>query len=156
MKTTMSRNITSAKITGSSVLLSVLLAGGLAFSAHAASAHGARGGGGERFVERMAERLDLDDEQLASVRAVVDEHRAEQRALRDQLREGRALIRELSADDAYDEEELRALAETHGDAQAELIVLKAKMRSEISAVLTDEQRAQLAEMGERRGRGHRR
>ena len=155
MKTTMSRNITSAKITGSGVLLSVLLAGGLAFSAHAASAHGARGGG-ERFVERMAERLDLDDEQLASVRAVVDEHRAEQRALRDQLREGRALIRELSADDAYDEEELRALAETHGDAQAELIVLKAKMRSEISAVLTDEQRAQLAEMGERRGRGHRR
>ena len=135
-------------------LLCVLAAGGLVVSA--ASAHGRMGG--DRQLERMAERLDLDDAQLESVRAIVDAHRAEQRALRDQLREGREQIRRLGAEGDFNEEEVEALAEVQGDIMAELIVLKASMHSRIAAVLTDEQREAFAEMGERgrRGRGHRR
>lgn len=143
------------------IALCVLATGGLVLSAYAASAHGGPGGrgvGGDRQIERMAERLDLDDAQLASVRAIVDSYRDEQRALRDQLRGGRAQIRGLGASGEYDEEAVRALAEVQGDGMAELIVLKAQMFSEIAAVLTDEQREALAEMGERggRGRGYRR
>ena len=141
--------------------LCVLATGGLVLCAYAASAHGGsgRGGmGGERQIERMAERLDLDDAQLASVRAIVDSYRAEQRALRDQLRDGRAQIRGLGATGEYNEEEVRALADAQGDSMADLIVLKTQMFSEIAAVLSDEQREALAEMRERggRGRGHRR
>ena len=92
------------------------------------------------------------------MRAIVDAHRAEQRALRDQLREGREQIRRLGAEGDFNEEEVEALAEVQGDIMAELIVLKASMHSRIAAVLTDEHREAYAEMGERgrRGRGHRR
>ncbi len=143
------------KIGTTTMLLCAVAAGGLVVAAHAASAHGTMGG--DRRIERMADRLDLDGTQLESVRAIVDAHRAEQRALRDQLREGRAQIRALSTE-GDETGELEALAEAQGDRMAELIVLKARMRSEIAAVLTDEQREAFAEMGERgrHGRGHRR
>ncbi len=109
--------------------------------------HGHRGEGG---IEHMAERLNLTAEQRGAIREIVDRKRPQMRELRDKMRANRERLQALGQGGALDETELRRLADAQGQLMAEMIVLRAKTRSEISAVLSEEQRRQLEQMRERR------
>ncbi|MCW8827900.1 MAG: Spy/CpxP family protein refolding chaperone, partial [Gammaproteobacteria bacterium] len=48
-------------------------------------------------------------------------------------------------------DELRALADKQGDRMADMIVARAELRDRIHAVLTEEQRAELKQLEQKRG-----
>ena len=124
----------------------------------AASARGGDGAGplfkGEMKQAKLAHRLGLDESQRARSQAIIDEARAEVRALAETLVETQAKLRAMKTAEAFDEDAVRALARQRADATVELTVLKARVRSELSAVLTADQREALSRMKHERRRGH--
>lgn len=111
-----------------------------------------KGPGGKGFnVERMSNRLNLTQEQRTQVQAIVDGNSEQMTDLRAKMQQNRETIRGLTQQTPFDEEEVRRLADEQGDLKADMIVLRAQQRSQISAVLTDEQREQMKNMrGKRR------
>jgi protein CpxP len=84
--------------------------------------------------------LNLTDEQRAQVRTVLQGHRDDVRAL---VQKGRAARRQLfdaASGSPVDENAVRAASTAVADAAADAAILRAKVRSEIFALLTPEQR----------------
>lgn len=100
----------------------------------------------EMMIERMAEHLDLDDVQRDSLDNIMSAAKPELEALREQLRANHEALRDLDASDP----EVQNIAISNGELATEGTLLLTRIRSEIDAVLTDEQRARLAEARERR------
>ena len=109
-------------------------------------------------LERLAYRLNMTEEQRAEAKAILDDSRQQMVELRDRMRANRDQIRDLTLQPDFDEAAVRSVADEQGDLKAEMIVLRARQRSEMKAVLTEEQRARLNEMRKekrQRGRGNR-
>lgn len=102
-------------------------------------------------LERMAKKLDLSAEQQEQIRAMLADHRSRTAPLRQELRESRRQMRNFVKVDVFDESAVRALALEQVDARTELIVERARMRQQIYAVLSPEQR----NLAERRWKEHR-
>ncbi len=106
--------------------------------------------------------LDLTEEQKAKVREIVDQSRSSVDPLKQQMRDGRAKLAELSQSGSFDQAQVEALASEQGKSMAGLIVEKQKTRAAIFSLLTDEQKVKAAEVhkakaerrGKRRGHGH--
>lgn len=108
-------------------------------------------------LERLAHRLNMTDEQRAEIEAIRSGSQKQMVELREKIRANRDQIRELIRQPDFDEAAIRSVADEQGDFKADMIVLRARQRSGMRAVLTDEQRDQLDEMPKRkhfRGRGH--
>jgi Spy/CpxP family protein refolding chaperone len=93
------------------------------------------------MAERMADYLDLDDTQRDAVQNIMRAAQPEMDALREQLRENREALESLAADDP----EVQNIAISNGELATEGTLLFVRVRGEIDAVLTDEQRVKLAE-----------
>ena len=108
--------------------------------------------GGRAFnVDRMAERLNLTDDQRAQIEAIMEESRQQMSNQRDKMQENREQLRALMQQSPLNEAQVRKVADAQGDLKADMIVLRAQKRAKINTVLTDDQRAQLEEMrGKRR------
>ena len=90
----------------------------------------------------MARDLNLTDDQKAQIKKITDSFRDNEKAWHDQLR----TLHQSEPDPmsgAFDEAAVRAAAEARSKIQIELEVSHAKMMSQIAAVLTAEQKAQL-------------
>lgn len=101
-------------------------------------------------LERLADRLDMTEEQRAEIKVILDDAREQMVELREQIRENRVELRELTGQAEFDEVAVRSLADKQGDLKAEAIVLRARQRHDMKAVLTDEQLVQLDEMRNRK------
>ncbi|MFN2577017.1 MAG: Spy/CpxP family protein refolding chaperone [Pyrinomonadaceae bacterium] len=102
---------------------------------------GPRGGFGP--FGPFGRELNLTDEQKAQIKKINDSFRDSDKALFDQLRTlHESEPRPMTG--AFDEAAVRAAAEARAKIQIELEVSHAKMMSQIFAVLTAEQRAQMA------------
>ena len=91
----------------------------------------------------LARDLNLTDAQKTQIKAITDSFRESDKALHDQLR----TLHQSEPDPmtgAFDEAAVRAAAEARAKIQIELEVSHAKMMSQIAAILTAEQKAQLA------------
>jgi periplasmic protein CpxP/Spy len=116
---------------------------------------GRRGGGGHRGGFGHAFRsLDLTEAQQSQLRQIMERNRQSTASLREQLKANRGAGRDMLSTGAFDEQAVRSAAQTRAAAQVELEVARARMLSEMYAVLTPEQKAQLAE--KRRQREQRR
>lgn len=113
-------------------------------------AHSKHYGGRGPNLERLADRLDMTGQQRAEVKAILDDSRQQMVKLREQIRENRVQLRDLAGKADFDEAAVRSIADKQGDLKAETIVLRARQRHEMKAVLTDEQRVQLDEMWKRK------
>jgi len=111
---------------------------------------GAKHSSEHRFIERMTKKLNLSQEQNTAVLAIVEQSRPQMQQFRDKMRDNRQQLQKLMEQDTLDETAVRQLAEQQGSYKAELIVLRSKMRSEISKQLNETQREQLKQMRERR------
>ena len=101
----------------------------------------------ERMLPRLAEKLELTDEQLAEIQTILDEARPGIEAYAEQLRAGREAYREAQTDPTvFDEGAFRAHATGQSQIQIDLMVLTQSTRAKALSVLTDEQLAQLEEM----------
>lgn len=101
---------------------------------------------GNRVVERLSRKLDLNQEQNSAVKDIVEQTRPQMQQLRDKLRENHKQLQSMSEQDVLDVSALQQLAEQQGRYKAEMIVLRTKMRSEIYQQLNDSQRQQFKDM----------
>jgi Spy/CpxP family protein refolding chaperone len=138
------------KRTSRLVLAAAILATGLTSSAAWSFS---RHGGGHRF-ERAIERLDLDADTQARVDALFDAARPAQRELARSLREQGEELRELMKDPAATEEAVVAKVDAISKLSAEMRKQEIRTAFQVRALLTPEQRQQLAEKMDKRG-GHR-
>ncbi|HEV2914859.1 MAG TPA: Spy/CpxP family protein refolding chaperone [Pyrinomonadaceae bacterium] len=103
---------------------------------------GMRAGG---FGARFAERLNLTDAQKEQLKQIAARYRESTKALRQQARAARhGGDAGLINGGAFDEAAVRAAAQARAGARVELEVARARMMSEMYAVLTPEQKSQLA------------
>lgn len=101
----------------------------------------------ERMLPRLAEELELSEEQLTEIQAIVDEARPKIEEYAQALRDGREVYRATNEDPTYfDEESFRAHASVQHQIQTELGVVAGQTKADALKVLTPEQLAQLEEM----------
>jgi Spy/CpxP family protein refolding chaperone len=102
-------------------------------------------------VDRMSRKLNLSDEQTAQVQNIVEESRQQFSDLRAKMQQNRENLRELVREIPFEKAKVRPFADAQGALKADMIVMRAQQRSEINAILTDEQREQMQNMrGKRR------
>lgn len=111
----------------------------------------------ERMLPRLAEELELSEEQLSEIQAIVEEARPKIEAYAQQLREGREVYRAANQDPTvFNEGAYRAHAAAQHNIQTELGVVAGKAKADALKVLTPEQLEQLEEMRGRFGKNVRR
>lgn len=91
---------------------------------------------------RMAQELGLSDSQKKQVKELLKAEQEKSAPLRQQIEENREQLRKASLTAPFNEAAVRALAAKHAQLKTELIVSRARVGSEISALLTPEQRTQ--------------
>ena len=115
---------------------------------------GPRGGGPLGPLERD---LNLTDAQKAQVKQITDSFEESTKALREQLFKSGGGPFEGLTEGAFDEAAVRAAAQARASVHVELEVARARMMSQVYALLTAEQKAALAErrqqFEQRGGRG---
>ena len=99
-------------------------------------------------------RLDLSEEQRISIKAVMQEMKAEIRPIMGEMKAGQLQLKSLIKSDVYDETAVAELARIEGDLSAQRIVISSRAMSEVFGYLTDEQREELDLMAEQRKQRH--
>ncbi|MGB1879910.1 MAG: Spy/CpxP family protein refolding chaperone [Gammaproteobacteria bacterium] len=109
------------------------------------------GPGGELFfMERMAERLELSDEQRVQVQQLFDKQREESRPfVRTMVKQRNAMLK-LMEGDVFDESAARKLVSKQSAAMTELAVIRVRGRFEMQKLLTPEQREKMQHQLKRR------
>ena len=101
------------------------------------------------LLEHMADHLDLTDEQRTSVKTILEAAKPEIEAVREQARANHEALQALDpADPAYDAE-LNNIALSNGELATTGTLLAVRVRSEVHAILTEEQIAKLERGKER-------
>jgi Spy/CpxP family protein refolding chaperone len=115
------------------------------------------GGDPERLVKHLTRKLDLDQTQQQHIENIVSAAKPEIDALRDRAEANRNAMDELDINDSNRDAQLNVLATEKGAIATEQALLHGRLKSEINAVLTPEQRQELAaSAGKMRDRFHKR
>ena len=109
----------------------------------------ARGSQGDQ-LRRALSRLDLSEDQKASIKALFESNKDSMQAERETLRAARQALRAQMQSESFDEAAIRNLAGQAGAAEVEMAVARASLHNQVRQLLTDEQRGQLKEMQARR------
>ena len=107
---------------------------------------GRRGPGGPMGAFGLLRGLDLTEEQRAQVRQIMQGHRDEFRAVEQRLQAAHRAQQDAVEATPFDENAVRARAADVAAIQADAVVLRAKVHSDVFAVLTPEQQAKAAEL----------
>jgi protein CpxP len=94
--------------------------------------------------------LDLTDDQKAQLKSIADSHRDEFRAAGEKVQAAREGMRPLIESDSINESAIRAKSAEIASAEADVMILNAKVRQESMQVLTSEQQAKLKELRDSR------
>ena len=105
------------------------------------------------FSEKMADRLDLDETQRQAVQNIQLAAAPEITALRERMQANRENMKALEPNDPNRSALLNDIAIEKGQLTTEATLLFDRVRNEVGAVLTDEQRAMVEE--HRSGKGKR-
>jgi Spy/CpxP family protein refolding chaperone len=109
--------------------------------------------GPEGFLEKHADRLGLDEEAQAAIRAVVDESHERAAELREEHRAARKGLRDLLSQGLPDEEVVMQQAELLGAIETEITKHRLGTLLRIHALLTPEQREEMMAMHRKRHGG---
>jgi len=102
------------------------------------------------MVMRAVMRLDLSDEQVDSITAIMKSLKADDRELMKDMRANHEQLKELIKADTFDETAVAEIAGNEGTLTTERLILASRAMSQVFAQLTDEQRAELEAMAEQR------
>jgi Spy/CpxP family protein refolding chaperone len=105
-----------------------------------------------RFSEKMADRLELDDTQRQAVENIKLAAEPEVTALRERMHANREAMKALDPNDLNRSALLNDIAVEKGQLVTESTLLFERVRGELSAVLTEEQRAKIEEHRGRKGK----
>jgi len=129
---------------GAAVLL--VVAGALAQGMHHGGPMGEFGFGGGHMLGFFTRQLDLTSAQQDQIKAIWTKEKATVQPLMQQLKQSHVEMNKLETSDAFDEAKVRALASQQSQAITELIVQKARIKSEMVQVLTADQKTKLAQL----------
>ena len=104
---------------------------------------GHRGGFGN-MLGMMGDYLDLTDAQRTQMKAIMTKEKPTIQPLMQQLRQGKQQMRELEQAGTFDETTVRHAATLQAQAMTELMVQRARIKSEMVQVLTADQKTKLA------------
>lgn len=124
----------------------VLVIGGV-FAIAQRAAHkglGGHGGRGEQGAMLILGRLDLTSDQQAKVKEIFDTNKGTVGPLREQLKANHDKLAAL--DGSFDEGQVNAIAKQQGELISQMIVARQKVRSQIFAILTDDQKAKAEQL----------
>ena len=106
------------------------------------------GGFGGRGFARMAEKLNLSEEQKTQVKTILEDSKTRVKPLMESLGENRKQAENLGKDGAFNEEQVNQIATNQAETMKQLFIEKEKTKAQIFALLTPEQRTQAAQMKE--------
>jgi Spy/CpxP family protein refolding chaperone len=109
--------------------------------------------GPEQMVRMMSRRLDLEDTQTEQIKNIMEGAKPEFDTLRAKGMANREATKNLDVDDPDYGAKMQNLSIASGELATSLAELRGRVRAEIHAILTPEQREQLASAPER-GRNH--
>jgi Spy/CpxP family protein refolding chaperone len=146
------------KMTGVATLMAaLLLTAVVGFSQHGGpppqgpppgGRHGGPGEGGrggrDGLLGHLSRELNLTDEQKAQIKKIQDSFEESTKALREQMRTLHESQPDPLANNTFDEAAVRTAAQARANVQVEMEVAHARMMSQVLAILTAEQKAQLA------------
>lgn len=136
-------------------MLATLALAATAYAGHGGGQHGQPGApfpglaGPGLKLERMAIHLELDETQQQSIENILEAARPEFQALRADFRTNREALEALDPADANYSAAINDIAAENGRLATEGTLLMSRVRSEVHAVLTEEQRAKLQESKQR-------
>jgi periplasmic protein CpxP/Spy len=133
------------------VVLSVALTTA-AFSQTVVKTHQGMGhrGGISHMLGFYADYLDLTDAQRAQMKDIIAKEKPTIQSLMQQLRQGHQQMSQLEQAATFDEAKVRAAASQQTQAMTELMVQKARIKSELIALLTPEQKDKMAKFEAKR------
>jgi len=105
-------------------------------------------GFGGRGFERIAQKLNLTDEQKTQVKTILEDSKTRVKPLMETMRENHSLAEKLGTDGSFDEEQVNRIADSQSETMKQLFIEKEKTKAQIFAVLTPEQRAEAAKIKE--------
>lgn len=105
---------------------------------------GHRGHGGPGGIGMALRGLDLNEEQKAKVKEIMDASRSIVEPIMKQLHDNHEKLEELGTAGKFDQAAVEAIAAEQGSLTAKLIVEQERTRSQVFAILTDEQKAKAA------------
>jgi Spy/CpxP family protein refolding chaperone len=123
-------------------ILAMLLIAAIGF------AQAAKRGGHERgmFGQRMAQQLGLTDAQQQQIKSILQAEKPKMQPLMQELKQERQQMNSLTDSGNFDEAAVRAAASKQAQTETDLAVERARVKSQIFAVLTPDQRTKAQEM----------
>lgn len=109
-----------------------------------AEQHGGKDSKHDRHMARMAEKLELTEVQRNEWTALHEAHHPRMKEFKQQMQAQRKALREAS-EGGFDEAAAETAARRLGDLVAESSLERARMHADLKDILTDEQKASLAE-----------
>ena len=110
----------------------------------------------------MLGRLDLTEAQRDQIKSIIDSHRNDLRSLGERLGTARRAMEAAISADAFDEATVRTRAADLAAVEADMAVMRARIRGQVVQILTGEQLSALKDLqgqtnhrhdNRRRGRG---
>ena len=105
---------------------------------------GGWGSGYGRMLGIRADYLDLTDAQRTQIKDILTKERPTIRPLMQQLMQSHQQMRQLESAATFDETKIRTLATEQSQTMTELLVQKARIKSELLQVLTPDQKTKMA------------
>ena len=125
-------------------------------AANVATAEPHRGGGSDRHMQRMADELNLNDEQRQQLKQIHSEAKGGKQAMRDAMRDIRESLHKLDPSASDYNAQVEKLAVEKGELVKRITVHRSQVRAQVHAILTPEQRELAKDMRkQRRGDGER-
>lgn len=137
------------KSTAIALLATITLSGSALADQHGGKQGGRHHPGMMQMMDRMAEKLQLTEQQREEIRAIHEEYRPRMKELMQATRETRKALHEAKGS-GTSQSDVDALAKAQGENHAEMISLRHEIHQRVQTVLTEEQRAQMEEMKENR------
>jgi Spy/CpxP family protein refolding chaperone len=101
---------------------------------------------GAQELRLAIHKLDLTEAQRAQVQEILQRHREGTRAAVQKTMAARRTVGDAATATPVDEAAIRAAAQAFGESEAELALLRARVRAEVWDVLTPDQRAKAEQM----------
>ena len=105
---------------------------------------GGRGMHGGQGAMMMLKRLDLTSDQQAKVKEIFEANKGTVQPIFTQLKANHEKLNALGGN--FDEGQVSAIAKEQGDLTSQLVVARQKVKSQIFAILTDDQKAKAAQL----------
>lgn len=125
-------------------LATVVLVGGMFAVGQHVVRGVSRGRGGERGPIMALRGLNLTDDQRAKVKEILDANGSTIEPIREQMKTAHEKLAALNGN--FDEAQVSAIAREQGALTAELIIARERVKSQIFAILTDDQKAKAAQI----------